>query len=611
MIRYTKDNALTVLYWWGGINREILPKAIQYLFFLSALYLFQTTANLNFTFYTDSQLFHTTLKGILSFLVFLLVFRLNQCMSRHYAAVSLVTDLFHCLERLTVDLCLHLRGDNGESYGAPVAAGGHASSHHEPHRTETMSAWACERMALAAKVNCIRLILAYGVSMILHFQLLDAASDSNGELDDSEVEQVVFLYCRLRCLLYNEEMHLLDNGLSILKDSSGGETIYRAEVNRFRLLGDPGCEQLIGYPEKDRHNGGVTVVPAPKIIMNILMRALQRPSDQQWGYESRLWNLFWRDTLRIINVSLHLESIIMSPTPLPYLQHCRILFLLFAIAFPLSVDCSKGPVHNIFLPLVIFWAITGFEVLSASLENPLGNDEVDMNLYEKIHSLEVNAEEIFNATEIYQAPLYYALERTENLVMGEADAESCRNRDPGSQVRVPSTDPSKLFRTYFHWTPMPTLLLGDLLEGHGEVENLHTLRMSFRHLFGGFSVRKMLRQSLNRPKASDGHQYMKVENDDRPEPVVDFNKDPNYFCHYLEFVGADGRSNFSGQAVSEKCWKDRAAEMLGDHQAARLIKPVDAEDSDRSMMMQTRDTCRMQCMKKLGMSSLGSWERLA
>merc|ERR1719375_815136 len=106
----------------------------------------------------------------------------------------------------------------------------------------------------------------------------------------------------------------------------------------------------------------------------------------------------------------------MSPTPLPYLQHCRMLFLIFSIAFPLSMETSKGFFFNIGLPLMIFWAVMGFEVLSASLENPLGNDEVDMNLYEKIHSLEVNAEEIFNCTETNQASLTYALERTENLV---------------------------------------------------------------------------------------------------------------------------------------------------------------------------------------------------
>merc|ERR1719162_2240906 len=102
----------------------------------------------------------------------------------------------------------------------------------------------------------------------------------------------------------------------------------------------------------------------------------------------------------------------MAPTPLPYLQHCRVLFFVFAVVFPMSMDTSKGLFDNVMLPLMIFWAIMGFEVLSGLLENPLGNDEVDMNLYEKVHSLEVNAEQIFNATECYNADLQYALLKT-------------------------------------------------------------------------------------------------------------------------------------------------------------------------------------------------------
>merc|ERR1719408_894089 len=111
-------------------------------------------------------------------------------------------------------------------------------------------------------------------------------------------------------------MHLLDSSLSVLRKlDEGKEPVYRTEVNRYRLLAESDCEQLIGYAEKDRNPSGVTVAPAPKIVMTMLLRALQKPSDKPWGYESRLWNLFWRTTLRIVETSGHLESIIMSPTP--------------------------------------------------------------------------------------------------------------------------------------------------------------------------------------------------------------------------------------------------------------------------------------------------------
>lgn len=613
MIRYSKDSFNTVFYWWGGINRDILPKALIYLVYVACVYVVQIHfPDLGLDFYSKGpagKAFHDSLKGILSFLVFLLVFRLNQCMSRHYAAVALVTDLFTCLERLTVDFCTHLRSDS-DHMGHPAmshAQTSHPGSYQDPHTMQAhheVSPWERSGMALAAKINCIRLIIAYAVSVVLHFQLLDACSDNNGELDDVEVQSVVFIYCRLRCLLYDEEMHLIDHSLSILRHlDDSGEPTYRTEVNRFRLQGESGCEQLIGHAEQDRCPSGVTVVPVPKIIMNILMRALQKPADQPWGYESRLWNLFWRTTLRIVEVSGHLESIINSPTPLPYLQHCRMLFLVFALAFPLSMDVDAGVLCNIVLPVVIFWAIMGFEVLSASLENPLGNDEVDMNLFEKIHSLEVNAEQIFDATGVYEDSLKMALTRTEGLVMGTG-AKSFGSA-PTKDFAEPKPEFRGTFRTYFRWSPIPTAVLSDLLSSHGEVESLHSLRLNIRHLISGLSLRKMLRLSLNRPR--DEHSYVRVESTDTGQDAtshpVDLNKDPNYFCHYIEFLGAVVADEADVRSM-DSLWVDRAKKVLSDHPASRLVTLLDEDDSDRSLMMQGRTSNRM-------LSMMARWEKLA
>ena len=95
--------------------------------------------------------------------------------------------------------------------------------------------------------------------------------------------------CWLRSLLYDEEMHLLDNALSVFKTTEAGEvSLFRTEANRYRLRGDTSFEQVIGYREGDRCGGGVTVAPAPKIIMNMLLRAMQKPADQPWGYEAQL-----------------------------------------------------------------------------------------------------------------------------------------------------------------------------------------------------------------------------------------------------------------------------------------------------------------------------------
>jgi len=613
MIRYTKNSFCTIFYWWGGINRLVLPKACVYVVIASLIYFFQCRVDVEF--YTNNQSFHDTTKGVLSFLVFLLVFRLNQCMSRHYAAYALMTDLFYGLERLMLDFCVHVHGDGGESYGnqaqqATNPKGSSAHHHYDPNSEEPPSPRAANHLSIASKINVIRLTIAYAISMVLHFQLLDAASDSGGEMDDLTIKLVLFLYCRLRGLLYDEEMELLDDTLAVMRDTVPGcDVVWRAEVSRYRVSSDPYSEKLLGNPDLDRSGEGVTIAPAPKIIMSMLVQALLRPSDQTWGYQSRLYNLFARITLKLVNDSMHLESIIMSPTPLPYLQHCRVLFLIFSLVFPMSMDTERGYFANVIMPAVIFWAIMGFEMLSGVLENPLGNDETDMNIYEKIHSLEVSAEQIFNTTECHKASLHHALLKTEQLVMNQ-------QFNVPDVVRSHQLDPQKSFRTYFRWTPMPTSVLSDLMESHGEVENMHQLWLNFRTMCSDFSLRRMLRGTLHRQVGGRTYESVAVEEGGkaaRSQMIVDFNKDPNYFCHFLEFVGAADTTAMMDERVGDGCslphhcgrnWRNRVLDLLANHPAQKLLKVNDAEDTERSLMMRTP--------RRSGLSSFfGGWESLS
>jgi hypothetical protein len=468
-------------------------------------------------------------------------------------------------------------------------------------------------MAVAAKVNCIRLVLAYAISIVLHFQLLDAAADTSGELDDVGVKQVLFLYCRLRKFLHDEEMEILDHSISVLRDAQPGfEARYRAEMCRFRLLNDPYCDHLVGLSEADRTSGGVTIVPAPKVIMSMLTQALLRPSDQPWGYQSRMYSILARTTLKLVNESMHLESIIMSPTPLPYLQHCRVLFALFSIMFPMSMDTDKGFFANVGLPLILFWAITGFEVLSGALENPLGNEDTDMNVLEKVHALECNVEHIFNCSECNKAPLHHALLKTESLVMGE------RYAGQPASVTSHQADSTKSFRSYFRWIPFPTTVLSDLMDSHGDVAQIHALRLSPKAFLPNFKLRTLLRKSLYRRKKLCGRTYEAVntkgeESENEDDHPVDFNKDPNYFCHYLEFLGAaDVAPALLEEHLGDGCsaprqhgeaWRKRVLELLDDHSASLLLKKASEEDTERSIMMHTPRSNKE--------SFLGGWENLS
>lgn len=588
MIRYSSDSWYTVFAWWGGINREIVPSAIQYAVLLSGLY----HARLFFNFsLPDSGAVDNCIKAIMSLLIFMSVFRLNQCMSRHYAAVSLVNLLFMHLERLTADFCMGMKPTRCNS--------------EEPEGTRLEQAAEQEELgeglAIAAKVNAIRLILAYGTALMLHFQMLSAAQDARGVLDQTCLKHVVFLYCRLQMLLLPEELKILDHSLSITQESA---EVFRVELNRFRLNVDPNYEVLIGVANEYRDfcsGDGVTIAPAPKIVMVLLLFALQRPMDQPWGYSSRSYNLYWRSTEAISQMMMNLESLVQSPTPLAYLQHCRVMFIIFVFFYPMSIPLSDGLTVNVVVPGLLFWAVRGFQILSKRLEDPLGNDEADINIPEKLHSLEVNSEKVFDLSADTGGDIRRALHWTEQWVTtGQAP--------PGPSGIPKQSKADSSFRRYFRWMPIPTVMLKEMMESHGEVDVLHALRGTFGHICCCVHrIRHALRLTTWRIGGTrhmhGGKGYQSVDVD--PEEDKYFNCDPRVFCHYLGFLGsfrADSLSNdgclSSGPPDN---WYQKASRLLGDQPAASLVRPVTDEDTERSILTEPSPLPGSSCF----------WERLS
>merc|ERR1719223_1053957 len=124
----------------------------------------------------------------------------------------------------------------------------------------------------------------------------------------------------------------------------------------------------------------------------MLHPSLLDPVDQHWGYSVRVYNMLYNEVNMVTSVIASLQTLITMPTPLPYFQHCKVMLMVFACAYPLSIDPAEGILDNIVMPFLIFWAISGFEVLAQITENPLGQGSTDLNLFEAIHHLECFAE---------------------------------------------------------------------------------------------------------------------------------------------------------------------------------------------------------------------------
>ena len=78
MIRFDREVWTTCFYWHGGIIKEVAQPSLIYLAYVSALYLFQRYTGFPETVAVQAN----NLKALISFLVFLLVFRVGPSSER-------------------------------------------------------------------------------------------------------------------------------------------------------------------------------------------------------------------------------------------------------------------------------------------------------------------------------------------------------------------------------------------------------------------------------------------------------------------------------------------------------------------------------------------------
>eukprot|EP00928_Gymnodinium_smaydae_P093891 TRINITY_DN7824_c0_g2_i1.p1 TRINITY_DN7824_c0_g2~~TRINITY_DN7824_c0_g2_i1.p1 ORF type:complete len:315 (-),score=65.92 TRINITY_DN7824_c0_g2_i1:480-1424(-) len=293
MLRYRRGTYATAFYWWGGINQLIVGPCMAYGCLVAFIYICQVK------FDSKMELNASCLHSLASFVVFLLVFRLNQCMARYNEGKQGVFDLFLTLEDIMSTACFSLKGRDG----APKEK---ASEYGE--------------LAICAKINIVRLTMAFGISFMIHCRIVEAVSDAAGELEEEVMEQLLFLHTRLQGLLYAKEMELVDRALYITCELAENGNKLQTEVCRHHLAGELQGDPVVGdLGDED----GKTVAPLPKVTLMLLRHALMHPVCKVWGYPERLINVFVGMSTQIVGHLGSLHNVMAIPVPLLYIQHCR------------------------------------------------------------------------------------------------------------------------------------------------------------------------------------------------------------------------------------------------------------------------------------------------
>ncbi|CAK9010495.1 unnamed protein product [Durusdinium trenchii] len=585
MIRYTKGASNTLFYWWGGINRHLLVPSVIYLLFLVALYYVQRRWVL---FQIDCSTSGLSMLGSLT--VFLLVFRMNQSMARNNEATERTDEMFGEMDFLVHSVCAFMAGAK-EDLLHDVVSGQAPRTEEELQQMRLHG-----ELATAIRIHVVRLCVAFGVSCLLYFRVLTAMADAQGILEEEDLIQIVFLHSRLQSLLYEEEMEVVDQYLCITRETDKGEAEYRAEVGRFRI-----ARQKAGLLIRPRHAGdnseeGCNFVqqtsdiapPLPKVILGMLMEVCHQPLAQKWGYPERVLNLIASIAADALDQLTHLSGLIMRPVSLAYYQHCRVIVIIFSIMWPLVTEVGENQMgaifDNIVFPFVVYWAMSGLERLAEMMENPVGDDDTDINLLQQLHELEVGAQLAFELAEKRRSALRRTLARVCPSYMESGKA---------AQRKSPPMVAPAHFEDHFCWLPIPTVIAEGMVLKHGHVDHVHSA------FFEGHiaEFRSFLRRALKRHSAGRRSIYEAIPQDAEseelkvyPEAGADttmgiIQRDCNGFWHYLAFRSVLTSNLGAGELTRQALWRKRMVHLMGqDHPAAELLQ-TDSQDTARSVLL--------------------------
>lgn len=453
-------------------------------------------------------------------------------------------------------------------------------------------------LASAVRIHVVRLTIAFGVSVLLYFRVLCALSDAQGVLEEEDLVQIVFLHCRLQALLYEEEMEVVDQYVGITRETDGsydGEAEYRAEVGRFRIASH--SAGLLMRPRKtgdtdDEDCGFVPqtsdiVPPLPKVILSMLTEVCHTPIAQKWGYPERVLNLIADITADALDQLTHLGGLIMRPVSLAYYQHCRVIVALFTFMWPMVHKKSADFVGNIFdaivFPCVVYWAMSGLERLAEMMENPVGDDDTDIDMMQQMHELEVGLQLSFEMSEVRRSMMRRTL------------AKGCPSCTDAAKAKMPPLAPAAQFQDYFCWLPLPAAIAEGMTLKHGHVDHAHAAFLE-GHVsdFRGFLRKALRRHSAGRrspfeaiPEAAGAEELKVYPEAERDSTMGMIQRDTNGFWHYLAFRPVLNKPGADGELRRQELWRKRIVNLLGqEHPAAKLLEATEQTDSARSVLLQ-------------------------
>lgn len=390
MIRFSNQSWMSaLLVYHGGVLPCLRNKLLIYAIYLIYCYTLSHVFDFRLTAGSLDFLAHIT--------IFMLVFRLNQCYSRMSCCQQALCELFVDVRAIIMSTCCYLRSSippEGAITNAEAAA----------------EAEKLHKKAVLIKIHCIRLCLAFTLSVKYHTRVADALA-SLADVGSEEVLPFVLDILRIKSLLTEFECKMLEDQCGLYEEQDEGEAErhgcyesipepasvnYRIDYGRHRPSTQKDGRRSIFAPDSSSPSGGTAL---PPLILQLLRMVLQQPLAEKWGFYER--NLNYHEVLfqRMSANFRVIDCMVAMPMPLMYAQECKILLMLFLAAYPLCVEAEDGIWGSLFAPWMLALSMLGLDLVSERLENPLGDDDSDLNVLEMVHALEVDCKWLFDFSE--------------------------------------------------------------------------------------------------------------------------------------------------------------------------------------------------------------------
>lgn len=389
--------------WTGTVWPKIRTKCVLAALYLLATFLFYAVYEVECGSEGRTLLFGT--------IIFLLIVRANQAHARYWEGRTVVTQLFSDIRELVLLNTTFLRGGmvDAVSLWRPdldAEAWQHTEDAHD-------------RQAREIRVDIVRLCVALAVAFRLH---TDIAFDGYlvGSVSRESRWSIDWDRFRLKQLLYDEEFQLVDRAVGFKENTSPRQALKQL-VAQFRgRLGQPGPkEPPADWPASFEVDGDRGIRPWHVVIFLLREVLVVSRFDlvlQPWGLKER-FAVDFTTILGQIDLDIHrVDQIISTPVPMPYVNLCKTLLLIYLLTLPFFVDYQLGWFANTVIPSAVTVGLLGVDAIATELENPFGNGANGLDILELISVLECEAMELFNLSGNVEARRRFCWRRLPDFV---------------------------------------------------------------------------------------------------------------------------------------------------------------------------------------------------